>query len=126
MTTNIAFDITAGLPFAKTIVVTLTNGRDWWTTQEEFEVLAQIREEASETSTLILDLVQFMTVTFDDVDTVTIELVMSGAETRLVTDNGYYDVVMSNVGQTDDRGFKVLKGRVKRKELVSAAEETVL
>ena len=126
VTTNIVFNITAGLPFAKTIVVTLTNGRTWWTVRDDFEVLFQIRDGQNESDTLLLDLVQYLTITFDDLDTVTIALVMSGAETRNLTESGYYDVVMSDTGVDDDRGFKVLKGRVNRKTLVSAAEESIL
>ena len=44
MAKQVPFHITSGIPFGKTIVVTLPNGRDWWTSANDFEVLSQIRE----------------------------------------------------------------------------------
>ena len=108
--------------------MTLPTGRDWWTAQGEFEVLSQIREAPDYSSSLILDIAQFMTVTFDpgvDADLVTIDLDMTGADTRLVTGSGYYDVVMSDIYAIDDRAFPILQGAVYRTALVTSDTEHV-
>ena len=128
MTKHVPFHIKSGIPFGKTILVTLPTGRDWWTAQGEFEVLSQIREAPDYSSSLILDIAQFMTVTFDpgvDADLVTIDLDMTGADTRLVTGSGYYDVVMSDIYAIDDRAFPILQGAVYRTALVTSDTEHV-
>lgn len=123
MAKNMRFYITAGLPFLKSIVATLPQGRTWWVNRSDFEVLCQIREAADESSPLILDLVQYLTVSFDDADRVTIDLLMAGEETRNVTKSGYYDVILSDVGTRDARAVVLLEGPIKRKVLVTAAME---
>jgi hypothetical protein len=92
---QVPFYITSGLPFGKTIVVDLPNGRDWWTLITQFEVLSQAREGTDVSSSLIVDLAQYMTIGLVG-DVVTIDLVMSGAETRLVTKSGNYDIILSH------------------------------
>ena len=120
MSKQVPFHITSGLPFSKTIDVTLPNGRAWWTNETQFEVLSQVREGPDENSTLIIDLAQFMTVTWSAPDDASILLEMSGAETRQVTKSGYYDIVLSDLLPTDDRAIKILGGPVIRDTLVTA------
>lgn len=126
---QVPFHITSGIPFAKTIVATLPNGRTWWTDVTQFEVLAQIRKADTVDSDIIVDLKQFISVDFDfgtDPDEVTVELVMTGTDTRLVTDSGHYDVVMSDTFAVDGRAIVLIKGPVHRYSLVSGpVEETV-
>lgn len=123
---QVPFHITSGIPFAKTVLVTLPNGRTWWTDESNFEVLCQVRESDSVDSDLILDLAQFLTVTFvpgTDPDLVTIDLTMSGTETRFITKSGHYDMVMSDAFAVDDRAIVIINGPVQRYSLVSAASE---
>ena len=125
MAQQVPFHITSGIPFAKTVVATLTNGRSWWTALNDFEVLCQIREAADEDSVLLLDLKQFLTVQISagPPDTVTIDLVMSGADTRLLKGSGFYDMVMSDVLATDDRAITLLSGPVNRTTVVTSDAE---
>lgn len=125
MAKQVPFHITSGLPYSKTILVTLPNGRDWWELTAEFEVLSQIREGEDETTPLILDLKQYFTVTFDDVDTVRIELSLPGSVTRTITRSGYYDIIMSDPLPTDLRAIKVLDGPVNRTALVTSDTEVL-
>ena len=123
METNVSkqvpFYITSGLPFGKTIVVDLPNGRSWWTLINQFEVLSQAREGTDVTSPLIVDLAQYMTIDLVG-DVVTITLTMNGSQTRLVTKSGNYDVILSDVLPTDDRAIKVLDGPVYRNAIVTS------
>ena len=120
---QVPFHITSGLPFGRSIIVTLPNGRDWWTAANEFEVLMQVRKAPNNLATLILDLTQFLTVTFNAPDTVNIDLDMTGADTRLLSMSGHYDVVMSDPFATDDRAEKILDGPVYRESIVTADQE---
>lgn len=120
MSSNVNFHIKAGLPFKKTIVVNLPTGRDWWLAPEDFEVRFQIREERSETAPLVIDMMQFCTVDFDSPDTVTIFLVMTGADTRLINKSGYYDIIISDPLEIDARAYPIVKGSVRMSNLVSA------
>lgn len=115
------FSIKSGLPFSMDIVVNLPDGRSWWTSTSQFEVLAQIREEADETSTLITDISDSITVTMIG-NVVSLALRMTGAKTREVTDSGAYDIIMSDTGTTDARAYPVSYGKVKRSTVVTAAE----
>ena len=123
-TSGIPFSITAGLPFAKTIVVTLPSGRSWWTNSADFEVRSQIREGQAESTPLILSLSPYLSTVFDGTDTVTITLTMEGKDTRLVLKNGYYDVIMSDAGVADARASVLLRGSVRVQVLVTAAKDT--
>lgn len=120
MSKQVPLNITSGLPFSKTIEVTLPNGRTWWINQTEFEVLSQIREGEDDTSPLLLDIAQYMTVSWLAPNTATIELEMSGAQTRLLTKSGYYDVIMSDPLPTDVRAIKIIGGPVVREALVTS------
>ncbi len=116
----VPLDITAGLPFAKTFVATLPLGRDWWTNTSQFEVLSQVREEARRDSPLVIDFADYITVTMTGADTVTIELVMSGEDTRKVTKRGFYDLIISDVGVSDARGYVLSKGPVRLNGVITA------
>lgn len=123
MLTKVPLKITSGLPFLKVIVVTLPTGRDWWTDVSDFELLCQVREEPDVASILILDLADYFTPEFDGDDNIIIRFSMTGADTRLITKSGYYDLVISDTGTTDARAYTLLRGPVKRSVLVSADEE---
>lgn len=121
-TQQVPFHIKSGLPFAKTVTVTLPNGRAWWTSDSQFEVLCQIREAADVDSPLVLDLAQFLTVSLAG-DVVTIELVMNGADTRLVTKDGDYDMLISDDFAVDARGYSLIEGPVHRTTTITAGTE---
>jgi hypothetical protein len=121
---QVPFHIKAGLPFAKTIIATLPSGRAWWTLDNQFEVLAQIRESDDYSSPLILDIQNYITKSLAT-NTVTMNLVMTGADTRKVTKSGYYDIVLSDVNQVDANAFVVIHGQVYRTALVSSAAEEI-
>jgi hypothetical protein len=123
MSSNVNFHIKAGLPFKKTIVVNLPTGRDWWLASEDFEVRFQIREGKSESSALIIDMLQFCTIEFEAPDKITVFLVMTGADTRLITKSGYYDIIVSDVLTVDARAYSLVKGAVTMSNLISAATE---
>lgn len=125
MSKQVPFHITSGLPFSKTIEVTLPNGRTWWIDNTEFEVLSQIREGEDDSTPLLLDISQYMTVTWNAPNTATIELEMSGANTRQLKKSGYYDVIMSDPLPSDERAIKVLGGPVVREALVTSDTELV-
>ena len=125
MAKQVPFHITSGLPFSKTITVSLPNGRDWWLLVSDFEVLAQIREGEDETTPLIMDLAPFFSVSFTDVDTVEIVLTLNGSKTRTITKSGFYDIIMSDPLPTDVRAIKVLDGPVHRTALVTSDSEVV-
>lgn len=123
MAKQVPFHITSGLPFARTIVVTLPNGRSWWTTAGSFEVLSQIRESPDEISPLLLDLKQFLTTTFTSPNTVTINLVMDGEDTRKLKASGYYDMIISDPLEIDARAFVLISGPVHRTTVVTADKQ---
>lgn len=125
MAKQVPFHITSGLPFGKSIVVTLPTGRGWWTARPQFEVLCQVREAPDEASPLLLDLAQFMDVAFTAPDTVTIDLNMSGSETRFLRQSGYYDIIISDPLPTDVRAIRVLDGPVYRTTVTTADTEKI-
>jgi hypothetical protein len=121
---QVPFHIKSGIPFAKTIVATLPSGRSWWTLDTQFEVLCQIREGEDYTSPLVFDLQNYCTKTLVT-NTVTINLVMTGADTRKVLKSGYYDMVLSDTLQVDTNAFVVIHGQVYRTSTVSGAVEEI-
>lgn len=123
MAKQVPFHIVSGLPFGFTANVTLPNGRAWWTLGTEFEVLCQIREADDGASELLLDLKEFIQVTFSAPDDVTIALTMNGSDTRKLIAGGYYDMVMSNTLQEDARAFVISSGPVYRTSLVTSDAE---
>ena len=120
MSKQVPFYITSGLPFEKQVIVTLPVGRDWWTNISQFEVLSQARDGVDQLAPLIVDLAQHMDVIFTAPNTVTIDLFMTGAQTRLVTKSGNYDIIISNPLPSDERAIKVLDGPVYRTSLVTS------
>lgn len=125
MAKKVPFHITSGLPFSKIVVATLPSGRDWWLDEIDFEVLSQIREGDEYTSPLLLDLKQFITVTFDGIDEVEISIDMTASDTRTLTKSGYYDIIISDVLATDDRAIRVLSGQVHRDAVVTSDTEII-
>jgi hypothetical protein len=120
MSKQVPLYITSGLPCSRTITVTLPNGRSWWTSGSQFEVLSQIRESSDESSPLLLDLKQYLVVTFTAPNTVGIVLTISGTNTRRLKKSGYYDMVISDPLNTDDRAFVLVSGPVYRDSVVTA------
>lgn len=125
MAKQVPFHIKSGIPFGKTIVVALPAGRDWWTSINDFEVLSQIRESVEYTSPLLLDIRQYMTVSFDGVNTISIDLAIPGSDTRKLTKDGYYDVLMSDVLAVDELAFPILSGPVFRSSVVTSDTEVL-
>lgn len=126
MAQQVPFHVTSGLPFARTITVSLPAGRTWWTTGTSFEVLSQIREAKDFDSPLLLDLKQFITTTFTAPNTVTISIVMNGADTRKLKKSGYYDIIMSDLFLVDARAIAIISGSVFRDAVVTSdQQETV-
>lgn len=121
MIKNVPFAITAGLPFSKTFLITLPAGRTWWLNREDFEVRAQIREKPDTASTLIVDLLDYIQITFDGVDEVGIFLQMSGEDTRKISRSGFYDLIVSDVGTIDERAHKIVQGQARITPLVTSA-----
>ncbi len=120
----VPFHITSGLPFGKTLTVHLPAGRSYWVATNQYEVLGQIREANDPDSPLIIDLKQFITIDHaGDISTVTIT--MDGADTRRITREGYYDLVMSDPLAQDARAIKLMEGRVYRDAVVTADAEAI-
>lgn len=125
MAQQVPFHITSGLPFTRTIAVTLPTGRTWWTSGTSFEVLSQIREANDFQSKLLLDLKQFLTVTFTAPNSVSIALVMDGEDTRKLNASGYYDLIMSDPFSTDARAIVIISGPVYRTAVVTSEKEEI-
>ena len=123
MTANVSFYIKAGLPFGKTVVMALPPTRDWWLELTDFEVQAQIREGKSETTPLIIDLNPYLKVTKNDVNTFRIDLDMTGEDTRAISKEGRYDVLISDVGATDARAIKLMKGALYIEPVITSSTE---
>jgi hypothetical protein len=127
---QVPFHIKSGIPFGKSIQADLPDDRDWWLDDTEFEVLAQIREASSYESPLILDLTQFLTVTFVPgvmpvLDAILIDLRMSGDDTRKVTKSGFYDFIISDPFQEDAYAVPILEGPVYRTAVVTSDTEVL-
>lgn len=114
-------EIRSGIPFSKSFVMTLPEGRSWWTEASDFEVLSQVRKKEDVTSDLILDLAQFIQKTLTSPDVVLIDLVMNGAATRQLVASGFYDVIVSDAGTADARAYRISHGKVKRYSVVTAS-----
>lgn len=63
--------------------------------------------------------------TFQAPDTIVIELEMTGADTRLLTSSGFYDVLLSDTGVIDGRGYIISHGPVKRTSIITAEEAVI-
>lgn len=109
MTVEIApWEVQAGEPFSR--VVRLLNGTSIWATTSDFEVRAQVREEQTMPSKLILDLSPFITKSVDGVDLIA-TLTLTGEKTRLLK-NGFFDVFFSDTGATDGKAIRAFKGTI--------------
>lgn len=125
MSTKVPMRITAGLPFKRVIVVTLPGDRDWWTNRSDFEVVFQIRTAPRNTAPLILDATKHLTVTYSTGNSVTIEINMSGSDTRRLTKSGYYDILMSDTNSSDGRAFVIVHGVMRVQSTVSTESRNV-
>lgn len=112
--------IKSGLPFTKSYLVTLPSSRSWWTSTSGFEFIGQIRKKKTRDSDLLLDITQYISVTQIDVDTFLFEFKMTGQNTRLVTEDGFYDIIVSDIGIADNRAYEIGFGKVKRSTIISA------
>jgi len=115
--------ITSGLPFAKEINISLPVDRTWWLELIDFEILMQIREEKSRSSTLVMDMADFLTITKLDANNFRTNIRMNGSDTRTLLRGGFYDIIMSDPGTTDGRAYVILKGPVKRLTVITAETE---
>lgn len=97
---------TAGLPFSK--AVRLANGKDIWGALEECEARMQIRVNEDPGSKLKYDFTSHLRLEFD-LNDILIKWDLSGAETRLLK-SGYYDLIISDAGPSDDRAIRLLHG----------------
>lgn len=120
MADPVDLEITAGLPFSKTFAVTLTEGRSYWNEVNQFEVLAQVRKKKERTSDLVLDLAGFISVTKVNANLFVFELKMSGLQTRSLSAPGFYDILMSDPGTTDNRAYIISHGKVRRDTVITA------
>lgn len=98
--------IQAGLPFNQ--VARIVDGKTLWATLDLFDVTLIVREAYDRGSLLLVDLSRFVTATYDANDIV-LTWSMTGADTRTLT-SGYYDMVVSDVGDTDVQAIQVLCG----------------
>lgn len=119
MSDPVLLEITAGLPYRRRIRV--TNGTSLWANLVDFEVRSQLREGKTISSTLLLDLAQFITKSLDGADIVLV-LAMTGAETRTLSD-GYFDIILSDPGIEDENAIPALTGKVKIGTLITAASD---
>lgn len=125
MTQQLPFYIKSGIPFGKTVTVTLPSGRTYWTDDTEFEVICQIREAPDSESTLLLDITDNLTIDFTAPDTVEISLSLTGADTRLLKDDGFYDMIMSDPFTEDARAVTLVEGPVYRTTVVTSDAKVV-
>ena len=108
MATN--FSITRGLPFARSFRI--TDGKNVWPNLVDFEVRSQMRLTKAPTSAIVANLHDFMTADFDANDIV-ITWTMTGAQTYALTGGGYYDILVSDAGATDERAIPISSGKIK-------------
>lgn len=117
--TPVELIVTAGLPYTRAIRI--TGGAAIWPELDQFEVRSQVRAGKTEQTALLNDLRPFITKTIVENDIVLL-LSMTGAETRTLN-AGYYDVILSDPGVTDARAISALSGKIKIKQLVTAASD---
>lgn len=116
MPTNLAAPL--GLPFARNIRV--VGAKNVWPDLEDLEVRSQLRASASSAAALIANFHPFMSWDFDDDDLV-ITWSMTGADVRAINRDGFYDVVVSDAGETDARAIVILAGQFTFPETVTTA-----
>lgn len=102
------FDVKAGLPFARR--VRITDGKNIWTDEGDFEARMQIRAVDRADGALRFDFTPFLSQSIDAND-ILIEWNLSGSQTRELKE-GYYDLMISDVGEIDTKAIRVLYGYV--------------
>ena len=115
--------ITRGLPYAYRWRV--KDGKNIWPTINDFEVRSQLRETKQNTSPLIMNLHDYMTTTYGvdaQSNDIIIDFRMTGAETRLIEETGYFDIVLSDTGVSDERAIKIGPEQIKLSDLVTLPE----
>lgn len=110
-----SLDITGGLPYNRRVRV--VNGAITWPTIDDFEVASEIRVSADKGAKLKGSLTPFIESSVEE-DDILLDIRLSGAQTRTLP-NGFYDIVISDVGSADHRSIRVLKGRVNVTPLVT-------
>ena len=115
--------ITRGLPYANQW--RLPNGKDMWPNLADFEVRSQLRKTKLASSQLITNLHLFMTKSYG-IDTQANDIIvrwrMTGAETRALAGDGFFDVILSDPGVTDERGLRIYSDQIKLASLITAPE----
>jgi hypothetical protein len=130
-------ELTSGLPFDRVFTMEIPSDRTWWLNGFGFEVLMQIREGPSTDTPLIADLAQYIVTTYIEHDPpepffdpgpdyISMALTLTGADTRTITESGYYDIIVSDTLTTDERAYNILSGYINRLSLVTASAEGVL
>lgn len=119
MADSVELSLTAGLPYSRRARV--IGAANIWSAVDQFEVRSQVRAGKTESSLFLFDLRPYLTPTIDGEDIV-IDLVLTGHDTRLVP-KGYYDIIISDPGETDARALPVLSGKIKVNLLVTAATD---
>lgn len=109
--------VQAGEPYSRRIRV--TDGTDIWPDLDDFEVRCQVRSGTSERYSLLDDLTPFLTPDIDG-DDIVIDLAMTGADTRAAK-SGYYDLILSDIGETDVRAIRILDGRFEVEPVITSA-----
>lgn len=117
--TSVELAMTAGLPYSRRFRI--TNGKSVWPTLDLLEVRSQVRVRKQPTSALVGALTPFLTPSYDG-DDIVIDLELTGAQTRTMI-KGYYDIVVSDVGATDERALSIASGKVKVGTLVTEAAD---
>lgn len=112
------FDVKAGLPFRRRVRV--TNGTTLWASLDLFEARMQIRVEPDLTSRLKYDFTPHL-VTAIDGDDILVNWNLSGEDT-LELKGGYYDLILSDMGNEDDTAIPVLWGTITVTPIVTSLD----
>lgn len=115
--------IKRGLPYASRFRI--HNGKLQWANLTDFEVRSQLREEKDVDSPLIANLHTFMSKSYgtgEQANDIIIDFVMTGSDTRTLTADGYFDVIVSDPGVTDARGLQIYSGRIVLSDLTTSPE----
>lgn len=108
--------IVAGLPYSRRIRV--VGAAATWPTVEDFEVRSQVRTGRGPTSTLLFALADYLTPSVEGGDII-LDLHMTGSQTRQIK-AGFYDIVISDPGEVDERAIRALHGSISIGSLTTA------
>lgn len=114
------FEVRGGLPWSRQ--VRITGGTTIWATLDSFEARMHIRVEKDFHSRLKYDFTPHLVPSIDGADIV-IRWDLTGAQTALLK-SGYYDLIVSDPGDIDSRGFPVIEGRIEVDPIVTAVGGT--